>query len=771
MGIKKQHTVYISILVFLLGACSATKHLPPNEKLYTGASVKLNSNELTVRERKVLRSDLQGLTRPKPNTRFFGIPIKLNIYNMFRNAKPKSFFGKFRDKSGEPPVLLSAVDLQNNAKILESHAENKGFFNVKVAGDTVVKAKKGRAEYTVEAGGQYKINSVQFDSANSQLSLAIKEAANNSLLKKGDPYNLDVIKGERIRIDLYLKERGYYYFHPEHLIIKVDSTVGNHLVDMIVSVKPEVPVNARQAYRINDVYIYSDYNLTAANEDTLKSMAELYQGYYIIDRRKRFKPQFYPPIMVFDSGDIYNRTDHNLSLSRLINVNEFKFVKNRFEALADSAKLNAYYYLTPLPRNNLRAEINATNKTNNLNGTQLQLNWRNRNFFRGGEQLSISAYIGTEIQFGGNLKDSAGNRKRYNTYRIGAEMNFVIPRFATFGLFNLNKRSAFLPRTNIQLGYDILNRRKLYTLNSYRGGIGYLWKKDAQTQHEFYPISINYVQPLNVTEEYYDNIRSFPYLQRIIDSQFIVGSTYQFNYNEIVTGIQKPNSFYFNGLVDLSGNVAGLIMAKKAGAANKKTLLNAPFDQYIKLEVDGRYYRKLGLKSAWANRLIVGYGNPYGNSEQIPYIKQFVVGGNNSLRAFRSRSVGPGTFKEVNNDDNFFSDQAGDLKLEINTEFRPHINGPLYGAVFIDAGNIWLKNEDPNRPGSKFTKDFINQLAIGGGVGIRLDIVLFVIRLDVGIPLRKPWEQNPWVINQINLGNKDYRKENIIYNIAIGYPF
>lgn len=238
-----------------------------------------------------------------------------------------------------------------------------------------------------------------------------------------------------------------------------------------------------------------------------------------------------------------------------------------------------------------------------------------------------------------------------------------------------------------------------------------------------------------------------------------------------MTGIIKPNSFYFNGLVDLSGNVAGLIMAKKSGAANKKTLLNAPFDQYIKLEVDGRYYRKLGLKSAWANRLILGYGNPYGNSEQIPYIKQFVVGGNNSLRAFRSRSVGPGTFKEVNNDDNFFSDQSGDLKLELNTEFRPHINGPLYGAVFLDAGNIWLKNEDPNRPGSKFTKDFLKQLAIGGGVGIRLDIVLFVIRLDIGIPLRKPWEQNPWVINQINLGNKDYRKENIIYNIAIGYPF
>ena len=770
MGNEKVHKGYIFIIVFLLSACNATKHLPPNEKLYTGATVKLNSKDLTARERKVLRSDLQALTRPKPNTRFLGIPIKLNIYNMFRKAKAKSFFGKFRDKSGEPPVLLSAVDLQSNAKILQNHSENKGFFNVKVSGDTIVKAKKGHASYTVETGSQHKINSARFDSTDSQLSLAIKESADNSFLKKGGAYNLDVIKGERIRIDAYLKERGFYYFNPEHLIIKVDSTVGNNLVDMIVSVKPEVPGNARQAYRINDVFIYSGYSLNTANNDTLKAMAELYQGYYIIDPRKRFKPKFFPPIMVFDSGDIYNRTDHNLSLSRLINVNEFKFVKNRFEPVSDSAKLDAYYYLTPLPKNSLRAEVNATTKTNNLNGTQLQVNWKNRNFFRAGEQLSVSAYIGTEIQFGGNIKDSAGNRKRYNTYRTGAEMNFVIPRFVTFGLLNLNKRSAFVPRTNIQLGYDVLNRRKLYTLNSFRGAIGYLWKKDVQTQHEFYPISINYIQPINVTKEYRDNIFKFPYLQRIVDSQFVIGSTYQFNYNEIVTGIIKPNSVYFNGLVDLSGNIAGLLIPKKADAGNQKTLFKAPFDQYIKLEADGRYYRKLGLKSAWANRLILGYGNPYGNSKQIPFIKQFFVGGNNSLRAFRTRSVGPGTFKELN-DSSFLADQSGDLKLEINTEFRPHISGPLYGAVFIDAGNIWLKNEDPNRPGSKFTKDFLKQLAIGTGVGIRFDIVLFVVRLDVGIPLRKPWEQNPWVVNQINLGNKDYRRENIVYNIAIGYPF
>ncbi|MEJ7914262.1 MAG: BamA/TamA family outer membrane protein, partial [Chitinophagaceae bacterium] len=718
MGRAGRNTFLFLFVVFLFAACSTTKHLPPNEKLYTGASVDLKVNSLSANETKVLRTDLKALTRPKPNSSFLGIPFKLHIYNLLRNKKATSFLGKFREKSGERPVLLSAVDIDRNVKLLQNHLENKGFFRAGVSGDTIVKARKGKAVYVANAGSQYKINSVRFDSSQTQLALAIQESVAKSFLKKGNPYNLDLIKGERLRIDAYVKERGFYYFNPDHLLIKVDSTNGENLVDMIVSIKPETPSEAQLAYLIDNVFIYSNYTLNASRLDTAKSVGIDYEGYHIIDPRNRFKPKFFRSVMVFDSGDLYNRADHNLTLSRLINLNEFKFVKNRFEQVPDSAKLDAYYYLTPLPKKSLRAEINATTKSNNLNGTQLQLNWRNRNAFRAGEQLNISTYIGSEIQLGGNVQNKEGKVKRYNTYRAGAEVNFVIPRFVTFGLFNVNKRTPYIPRTNIQLGYDALNRKKLYTVNSFRGAIGYLWKNSSKTSHEFYPISINYVQPLKVTSEYRDSVKKYPYLKRVIDSQFIIGSTYQFNYNELATGIQKRNSFYLNGLVDLSGNIAGLITGSKGSADNPKRLFNAAFDQYIKLEVDGRYYRKIGLKSALANRLIIGYGNPYGNSTQIPYIKQFFVGGNNSLRAFRSRAVGPGTFKQAPGS-SFFADQTGDLKLEFNTEYRPHISGPLYGAVFLDAGNIWLKNEDPSRPGSKFTKDFFKQLAVGAGAGIR----------------------------------------------------
>jgi outer membrane protein assembly factor BamA len=748
--------IYVFGFCILFAACSATKHLPEGDKLYTGARINLKgTTELTLNEHKVLKADLQGLTRPKPNTRFLGLPIKLNLYNLFYKSK------KLRDRLGEPPVLLSSLDLPYNSKILQNYSENKGFFKAVVTADTVVRRKKARAEYTIEAGNQYTINSVVYENDSSQLAKAIQASAPNTLLKVGDAYDLNVIKGERLRVDAYLKENGYYYFGPDYLIIKVDSTIGNDKVDMRISVKPETPDEARQAYRINNVFIYSGYNLNTANLDTSKANAEFYKGYYLVDRRKRYKPKLFTQIMRFNPGDIYNRKDHNLTLNRLINVDLFKFVKNRFEPVTDSAKLDAYYYLTPLPKQSLRGEVNATTKSNNLNGTQLSVSWSNRNRFRAGERLSLSAYVGSEVQFGGAWKG-------YNTYRSGAEASITVPRFfVPFGS-NLNTRGGYVPRTNIKIGYDLLNRRKLYTLNSYRGAFGFLWKESIQKQHEFYPISINYVQPLNVTQKYYDSTLKYPYLRRVIDSQFIIGSTYQYTMNQITNGLLKPNSFYFNGLIDMSGFLAGLVTSR--GANDQKRIMNAVFDQYIKLEADFRYYRKLGLKSAWANRIITGYGKPYGNSKYLPYVKQFFIGGNNSIRAFRSRTIGPGTYPLLSTNGSF-ADQTGDIKLEINTEFRPHISGPLYGAVFIDAGNIWLANEDPDRPGAKFTKNFLKELAIGTGVGIRFDITLFVIRFDIGIPIKEPWKENPWLLSQIRLGKAEWRRENIMYNLAIGYPF
>ncbi|HEV8285950.1 MAG TPA: BamA/TamA family outer membrane protein [Chitinophagaceae bacterium] len=744
--------------------CGSTKSVPANDKLYTGATVTV-SGASTVRERKTLRSDLKALTRPKPNSKLLGIRFKLGIYNLFYKSKPKSLFGRLRDKMGEPPVLASQLDLEKNIQLLQNHLENKGYFRAKVTGDTIARRKMVKARYKAEAEEQYKINSIQFPTDSSALSLTIQQSAKNSLLKIGKAFDLDVIKAERSRIDAYLKERGYYFFSPEYLLIRTDSTIGNHLVDMYIVVKQGTPTETQEVYHINDIYVYGNYSLNTAMQDTTRANAELYKDYYIVQKQKRYKPRLFAEAMQFKKGDVYNRQQHNFTLNRLINLDLFKFVKNRFEpAKVDSPKLNVYYYLTPLPSKSLRVEITEVSRSNNLNGSDITFSWLHRNLFRNGSHLKLSAYVGSDVQFSGAL---AG----YNTYRTGAEINFALPRFVV-PFTHIQTYGGYAPRTNIKFGYDILKRQNLYTLNSYRVQYGYFWKENIQKQHELYPISINYVQPLNVTASY-DSLRKiYPGLDKAIEPQFILGSIYQYNYNQLANGLKPINAYYFNGLIDLSGNIAGALTGANIKKGDTAKISNTPFSQYAKFEVEGRYYRNIGLKDVWASRIDIGIGLPYGNSVELPYIKQFFVGGSNSLRGFRSRAVGPGIYVPADTSD-IIPDQTGDIKFEINTEYRPHISGPLYGAIFLDAGNIWLVNDSnyTQKPGAKFTSKWLSQLAVDAGVGLRFDITIFVIRLDVGFPLRKPWLQNPWVINQIRLGDSHWRKTNLVFNLAIGYPF
>src|SRR5436190_4054261 len=254
MNNDKFYIIFLVSIYFLIAACSNTRHLPANDKLYTGANVIVGGTS-TVREKKVLQEDLGGLTRPKPNTKFLGIPIKLSIYNLFYNKKEKSFFGKIRDRNGEPPVLLSQVDLEQNKKVLQSHLENKGYLRAIVTGDTIVRRRKAHAHYKAETGDQYKIASVHFPTDSSALSKNIQQISGKTLLKAGSPFDLDVIKAERIRIDGLLKERGFYFFSPEYLLVRTDSTIGDHKVDLYVTVKSTTPADAAEIYRIKDVYI------------------------------------------------------------------------------------------------------------------------------------------------------------------------------------------------------------------------------------------------------------------------------------------------------------------------------------------------------------------------------------------------------------------------------------------------------------------------------------------------------------------------------------
>jgi outer membrane protein assembly factor BamA len=748
----------------LLYACSSTKSVPKGDALYTGAKVTFRDNILSRKKKKALGTQLEDLTRPKPNSKFLGMPIKLFIYNA--NYKAKKWPGKWlRERFGQPPVLLSTVNLNTNVQVLNSYLTNKGYFNARVKGDTTVKGKKASAEYTVRTGNQYLIQQVQFKGDSSVVQQAVRETMPQTLLKKDDPFDLAVITAERQRIDNHLKENGFYFFSPDFLLIKADTTVGGNKVDLFMTVKPEIPDAAQKVYRINDVWIFTGYNLEPGEMDTSKAGAELYKGYYVVDKRHYYKPKLFQQSMAFDSGDVYNRTDQNASISRLISMDIFKFVKNRFEVVnSDSALLNTYYYLTRMPKKSLRLEVNGSTKSNNLTGSNITLGWRNRNAMRGGEIFSVKASAGFEVQYSGQFKG-------YNTFRWGLEPSLSFPRFLV-PFVNFNTKGGFLPRTTIKLGYDILEKQKLYTMNSFRASYGYTWKESIEKEHELNPIAINYVQPINITPEYLDSAKRNPSLYQSIDTQFILGSNYSYTYTNVLN--YKPvNGFYLNAGIDLSGNIAGLITGANIAKGDTAKIFGKQFSQYTRLQADYRYYRKVGMNSVWANRIFAGIGIPYGNSRSLPYVKQFFSGGNNSLRAFRSRTVGPGTYQAPQQNGSF-AEQPGDIKFEFNTELRfPLAPSILQGAVFVDAGNVWLWNDDPNKPGAMFSNKFLSELAAGSGVGIRFDLSFLILRFDLAFPIRKPWLDpgKRWVLNQIKFNDPEWRKENLILNLAIGYPF
>ena len=226
-------------------------------------------------------------------------------------------------------------------------------------------------------------------------------------------------------------------------------------------------------------------------------------------------------------------------------------------------------------------------------------------------------------------------------------------------------------------------------------------------------------------------------------------------------------------VLDLAGNITGLATGADVKKDKEKKIFGIPFSQYVKIENDFRFYHKFTEKSSLATRFIGGIAYPYGNSEFIPFSKQFFSGGSNSIRAFRARTLGPGSFDPRTLEPGTYFDQSGDIKLELNAEYRANLYKFLNAAVFVDAGNIWLLHDDKDRPGAKFSKDFLNEIAVGAGVGLRLDFSILILRLDLAMPLRVPYYQkgDRWAFDKINFGDSSWRKDNLVLNIAIGYPF
>lgn len=777
---RRRYYIHFMILCLLMGAygCSTTKTVPKGDRLYLGADIKWKGPKQP--DRDDLEDGMNDRVTPKPNSRILGIPVRLLLYNMGKEPKGKGLNYLLRKKWGQAPVLLSQVHPDYTSKVLASYIEDNGFFHGDATGEIDTAGKeKAKAIYTVVPGIRYYIDSVFYDVDTTQaLGRWIKRGARFSFLRPGKPYSLDVIKEERSHIANHLKNQGYYFFTPDDLIVGVDSSHQGK-VNLYVQVKDSIGRSAIMPYRLRKVSLYPGYDLH--DTSSLTKQGILYKGFEIVDPDSLFKPYLFDRSVFLRPDSLYRIRYHTITLSRLMNLGTFKFVTSQFTRVRDTSRirdttrirnttpvgdtsglLDLRLLMTPYPKHALQFDLTGNSRSNNYVGSQVSISAKNRNWLHAADLLEMNISGGFEEQIGG--KRQLAN----NAYNLSGGISVTVPKFYVPG-FHIRPATPYVPRTKVGLNYEYLRNPGLYTLNGFNFQFGYQWKQSRYIEHIFNPVDISYVLPSHTTASFDSLIAVDPAQREAIEKQFILGTDYTITYNN--QRANRKHTFYASGNIDMAGNLAGLFI-KNASSTGGKALFGTTFAQYLRLSADIRDYWQLNKKDQWVNRIFAGFGMPYGNSVSMPFVKQFFNGGSNSLRGFRARTLGPGTYDSTEN--KYLANEAGDIKLEYNSELRAKLFGIVNGAVFFDAGNIWLKHEDPNRPGSAFHfSNFMSQMAADAGVGLRIDASILIVRFDLAFPLREPYlpEGQRWVIKDIDFGSPAWRKNNLILNIAIGYPF
>ena len=751
----------------LLAACTGTKNLPKGEKLYTGAEIKLESAEKV--NKKFIKTVAQAGVRPAPNKKFLGMRPKLWMYNA-AGEEPKTKIKKWLKKTGEAPVLMRNVKPGVTASIIDAKLFNIGIFKSFTESKIVEKKHTFKVIYTSHVHKPFVVKELTYAVSDDSISRLILSEKDKSVIIPGEDYNLDKLKIERMRIDALLKNNGYFYFNSDYLLFKADTSNVNLDVAFKLTLKDSIPQNAITVYRINNVYVNQNYSLnerrTNSSNDTVRFESVVFVGK---ETQMKIKPKVILESIYLRKPEVFSRQNHIITLNRLMSMGNFKLVQVNFLEKDSKATglLDVNILMTPLPKRTFRAGLDLVSKSNNFMGPRMNLSLLNRNTFDGAELLNLSLAGSFEAQL-------SGNDKNLFSYSWNPQLELTYPRFLL--PFNLKRTgSIYIPKTHFLLSYNYLKRVSYFDMRTFQFVFGYKWKENIRKEHELNPIDVSYTTVGNKSAAFDALVNPNPFLKKSYEEKFIAGGTYSFTYNEQMIADKKAQ-YFFHLSSELAGNLfslARIISGSKVSAENPATIAGSVYSQFAKISVDGRFYYNFRDKNKLAMRFFAGVARTYGNSSVLPYSKQFFSGGPNSIRAFHINSLGPGIY-EQKLDTIGFLQLGGDLKLEMNTEYRFGIMRYLKGALFVDAGNVWLLKSNPENIGSPFVfSKFLNEIAVGAGVGLRVDVSFFILRFDLAMPLRIPWleENHRWVMNEINFGSSAWRGKNLILNIAIGYPF
>ena len=822
-------------LAFLLGvftSCSLTKYVPDGDYLLSKNSIEFTKDSLSIKKHHLDVEELSSIIKQQPNRRILlGFRFHLRLYNAsnqkriekriplkqakadkknkrieLRNerktAKNPTYkpmmlesrrltFGEKLRSAGEQPVVVDQNKVEKSSKQLSIYLIKKGFFNNIVSDSISIRKNNKQADvhYLIKTGNPYTYKSITYSISDTLLVKYLDSLKPNSLLKVGSNFDTDILDKERKRITDYLLNKGYHYFNKEFVFFRADTSVGDAKVDLVMGIQnykykaafsDTVLERKHSRYRISGIHFRLKPGYIVDKTDTIQIS---YKGATISYNSKLIcKPELLHKQLSFKHGDYYSKQHTEATYRKLANLGLFDKVSIKFDSSNANNGLNVFIDLVEAKSQTFMLSTDGTHNEGLL-GIEGSLNYSHRNIFNGAEHFSLSLMGGVESQLlytESNDSLSSLNAILFNTVEFGPNLSLTLPKYLFINKLKfLKDHSSGRTEFTASLNYQ---KRPDFTRSMQELSFGWhIHEKKAISWH-INPLIISAID-IRKKPEFEQQIQELndQFIAASFQDHIIAGGLYSFEYNG-QNDKKVKNVFYLKATLETAG---GLLyrthkLLKRPydnTSPNSYNLLGIRYAHFQKIATDLRYYIPLGLKSKLVYRLAGGIGVPRENlQEALPFEKSFFSGGANGMRAWRARSLGPGAYYDQQNR----FDKIGDIQLEGNMELRFPVISWVEGAFFLDAGNVWLINEDPLRPGGKFSSNFINDLAVGSGLGVRMDLEFFIIRMDLGIPIRNPSIQmndfseefRPWIFQSYNSAvNADNRFYKLQFNLGIGYPF
>lgn len=768
----------IGLLLLIFASCRSAKYLESDQSLVTKIDLEGVPAELKEQTYQYIANEI------RPNS-----ALNLTVYNIINTKK-----GRYKKENirqvGEAPRLLdsSLVDLSNTQ--IRRFLQTKGYFKAEVSPLIETKRKKSKITFQADIGDPYIINHIAYDLEDKNIGkIYEKDIKPATLLKKDEQYDYQKLIKERENLYQQAKNQGYFDYLRQYMRIGVDTNFYGNFAGLHLSVLKPDTVD-QQVYHINNV------SLTIKQPDgassSLVSTSDSALNIEFQDETGRFKLRPIRRYMFLQPGQKYSLRNENLSYDRLYEMNSFRNVKINYEKEEDGL-LNVYYEL--IPRATMANQIEGEYTfSSGMSGFNIGNTFSHRNVFGGSELLEIKLRYG--VLFDPRLDGGLSQKIFNNDVQIG--VNLVIPRLVLpFRTRNVGHHG--LPRTTFSSSVQLFDQDRTYSNRYFINTLNYSWWQSGHLQHSYTPLVLEY-RLGRFDADFAQSLRDEGYGLYVESNDreyFGLGSQYAITWNAPKL-LRLEDFSYIRGSVDVSGNILGVlsnVLNFRENEAGEKLLLNVPYLQYIKGEVDYRKYKHFGGQRQFVFRFNGGLAVPYGNnSNLLIFEKSFFAGGMNGIRAWQARTLGPGNYnREVLREELRLNlrnlDQLGEIKLETNFEYRFRIlnnflGAKMNGATFVDMGNIWRLRADQLNPNGEFKLDKIfDQTAIGTGAGLRFDMDYFVLRLDAGLKIKDPQfvGNDQWVVkhwfNSRSFKEEYYQNHRpdrynfVQYNFGVGLPF